>query len=194
MTDTDRLPPIPAEQQTAAQRAAAKEIEAGPRGAVVGPFIAALRSPEFMRRLQKLGEYLRFQNALGPRLTELTVLIVARHCTAQFEWVMHAPLAAERGIGPEAIDAIAAGKRPTALAEDEAIVLDFVAELLRSQTVSDGVYERAVAAIGEAGVVDLVGTVGYYSMLAMILNVAQTPLPPDKAPVLKPLDGLDWNR
>jgi 4-carboxymuconolactone decarboxylase len=187
MSDTGRLPPIPPEQLTAAQRAAAEEIAAGPRGAVVGPFIAALRSPEFMRRLQRLGEYLRFQNALGPRLTELAVLVVARHFTAQFEWVMHAPLAAERGIAPEAIEAIAAGRRPTTLAEDEAVVLDFASDLLRSQTVSDDVYRLAVDALGETGVVDLVGTVGYYSMLAMILNVAQTPLPPDKAPALEPL-------
>lgn len=187
MTDSDRLPPIPPGQRTTAQREAAEEIEAGPRGAVVGPFIAALRSPEFMRRLQRLGEYLRFDNSLGPKLTELTVLIVARHFTSQFEWVMHAPLAAERGIGADAIEAISAGRRPESLSEDEAIVHDFAVELLRSQTVPDGIYERAVAVVGEAGVVDLVGTVGYYSTLAMILNVAGTPLPPDKAPVLRPL-------
>ncbi|HUF72788.1 MAG TPA: carboxymuconolactone decarboxylase family protein [Gammaproteobacteria bacterium] len=182
----DRLPPIPPERQTAAQRAAVAEIEAGPRGAVVGPFVAALRSPEFMCRLQKLGEYLRFENALGPRLTELAVLVVARHFTAEFEWVMHAPLAAERGIAPDAIDAIAAGRRPAALAEDEEAVFDFVSELLRAQAVSDQIYERAVSVFGEAGVIDLVGAVGYYSMLAMILSVAQTPLPPGKAPVLRP--------
>lgn len=187
MSGADRLPPIPPAQMTAEQRAAAEELAAGPRGAVVGPFVAALRSPEFTRRLQKLGEYLRFGNSLGPRLTELTVLVVARHWTAQFEWVMHAPLAAERGIAPEAIEAIAVGRRPEQLADDEAVVLDFAAELLGSQTVSEAVYRRAVAALGETGVVDLIGTVGYYSMLAMILNVAQTPLPPDKGPGLEPL-------
>jgi 4-carboxymuconolactone decarboxylase len=187
MTDTGRMPPIPDDRLTEAQREAVEEIEAGPRGAVVGPFVAALRSPELMRRLQKLGEYLRFGNALGPRLTELAVLLVARQWTAQFEWVMHAPIAADRGISPEAIDAIARGGRPAALAGDEAIVFDFVTELARSQAVSDDVYARAVGAFGEAGVIDLVGTVGYYSMLAMILNVAETPLPPGYAPVLEPL-------
>lgn len=187
MTDAERLPPIPRERMTPEQLAAAEELEAGPRGAVVGPFIAALRSPEFMRRLQSLGEYLRFQNALGPRLTELVVLLVARQWTQQFEWVMHAPLAAAAGIDLEAIDAIAEGRRPQGLADDEAIVVDFVSELARAQTVSDATFDRAASALGEAGIVDLVGTVGYYASLAMIMNVAKTPLPPDKSPVLKPL-------
>lgn len=187
MTGPDRMPPLPPHQLTQAQRDAVKELESGPRGAVVGPFIAALRSPEFMRRLQKLGEYLRFENTLGPRLTELAVLLVARRWTAQFEWVMHAPLAAENGIPPEAIDAIAAGRRPPGLSQDEAVVVDFVSELLRSQRASDEVYERAVSFLGEDGVIDLIGTVGYYSTLAMIMSVARTPLPPDKMPALKPL-------
>lgn len=189
MTGADRMPPLPPDRLTPEQAAAVKEIESGPRGAVVGPFIAALRSPEFMRRLQKLGEYLRFGNAFGPRLTELAVLLVARRWSAQFEWVMHAPIAAERGIRPETIDAIAAGRRPAGLPDDELAVFELVSELLQDGAVSDGSYERAVSALGEAGVVDLVGTVGYYSMLAMILSVAQTPLPLDKAPALEPLPG-----
>jgi len=187
MTGTDRMPPLPPHQLTEAQREVVREMESGPRGAVIGPFIAALRSPEFMQRLQKLGEYLRFENMLGPRLTELTVLLVARHWTAQFEWVMHAPLAAERGIPQEAIEAIAEGRRPLELSQDEAIVFDFVSELLRSQAVSDEVYDRAVSFLGEDGVIDLVGTIGYYSTLAMILGVARTPLPPNYAPALQPL-------
>jgi 4-carboxymuconolactone decarboxylase len=189
MTGADRMPPLPPDRLTPAQRAAVEEIESGPRGAVVGPFIAALRSPEFMRRLQKLGEYLRFGNAVGPRLTELAVLLVARRWSAQFEWVMHAPIAAERGIRPETIDAIAEGRRPPALADDELAVFDLVSELLQDGAVSDSSYERAVSVVGEAGVIDLIGIVGYYSMLAMILSVAQTPLPPDKAPVLRSLPG-----
>lgn len=191
MIGADRMPPLPPDHMTPEQRAAVQEIESGPRGAVVGPFIAALRSPEFMRRLQKLGEYLRFDNAIGPRLTELAVLLVARRWSAQFEWVMHAPIAAERGIPPETIDAIAAGRRPARLADDELAVFDVVSELLQDGAVSDGSYERAVTALGEAGVIDLIGTVGYYSMLAMILSVARTPLPPDKSPVLEPLPARD---
>jgi 4-carboxymuconolactone decarboxylase len=189
MDDAERLPPIPREQMTPEQLAAAVELEAGPRGAVVGPFIAALRSPEFMRRLQSLGEYLRFDNALGPRLTELVVLLVARQWTQQFEWVMHAPLAADAGIARAAIDEIAEGRRPRELPEDEAIVYDFVSELARTQAVSDATFDRARTVLGEAGIVDLVGTVGYYASLAMIMSVARTPLPPDKSPALKPLSS-----
>lgn len=167
-----------------AQRRAAEEMAAGPRGAVVGPFIAALRSPELMRRLGNLGEYLRYRNRLGPRLTELVILLVARRWNQEFEWAAHAPIAAGQGLAPGVIDAIAAGRRPAGMAEDEAAVFDFVAELDCSQSVSDAAYERAVALFGEAGVVDLVGTMGYYALLAMLMNVAGTPLPAGVSPVL----------
>jgi 4-carboxymuconolactone decarboxylase len=183
------MPPIPEDRLSGAQKQAAEEMIAGPRGAVVGPFIAALRSPELMRRLGQLGEYLRFQNALGPRLTELVILLVARRWTQQFEWTAHAPIAADKGLAPSVIDAIAKGLRPARMADDEALVFDFVAELDRSQTVSDGTYDRAVSVLGEAGVVDLVGTLGYYSLLAMLMNVACTPLPSGVTPVLRPLQA-----
>ena len=183
----DRMPPIPDEALTPAQRSAMQEIVAGRRGALIGPFIPALRSPAFMSRLQQLGEYLRFENALGPKLGELAILLTARHWSQQFEWFVHAPIAARQGLAAEAIDAIAAGKRPEGLAADEAIVYDFFVELERTQSVTDETYARAVVAFGEAGVVDLVGIIGYYSTLAMLMNVARTPLPPGEAPGLPPL-------
>ena len=183
----DRMPPIPAARLTAAQRRAARELSAGPRGAVIGPFVPALRSPELMRRLQRLGEYLRYGNALGRRLTELAVLLTARAWTQQFEWAMHAELAAEEGLPRAVIGAIAAGRRPARLQGAEAVVYDFFVELERTQTVSDATYARAVAELGEAGVVDLIGVIGYYSMLAMLLNVARTPLPPGRSAQLAPL-------
>ncbi len=180
------MPPLPEAMLTPAQRVALDEIVAGRRGALIGPFIPALRSPVFMSRLQQLGEYLRFDNALGPKLGELAILLTARRFTQQFEWFVHAPIAAERGLSPDLIDAIAEGRRPIGMAADEAIVYDFFVELERTQSVSDETYALAVAAFGEAGVVDLVGIIGYYSLLAMLMNVARTPLPPGEKPALAP--------
>jgi 4-carboxymuconolactone decarboxylase len=169
---------------TASQRKAVAEITAGPRGGLIGPFVAALRSPELMRRLQHLGEYLRFANALGPRLTEFLILLTARSWTQQFEWAVHAAIAAQCGLGKKKIAAIAAGRRPAALRKDEAAAYDFFKDLERRKTVRDSTYARALAALGEAGIVDMLALIGYYTTLAMILNVARTPLPPGSVPEL----------
>jgi len=185
----DRMPPLPEDELTPAQRAAAAEIAAGPRGGLIGPFIPALRSPEFMRKLQALGEYLRFRNAFGPALTEFTILLIARRWTQQFEWAMHEPLARKQGIEPDVIAALARGERPESMTEPQQAIYDFVLELEHDREVSDAVYDRVVAAIGDAGVIDLIGTVGYYTTLAMILNVARTPLPDDLQPALSPTDA-----
>jgi 4-carboxymuconolactone decarboxylase len=185
----DRMPPIPPAKQTAAQRAAARELAATPRGGVIGPFVPALRSPEFMTRLQRLGEYLRYRSALGPRLTELAILLTARAWSQQFEWSLHVETAAAAGVMEATIEAIAAGRRPTGLTADEAVVYDFVVELEKSKSVGDAIYARARAAFGEQGIVDLLGIVGYYATLAMLLNVARTPLPRGKRPLLAPLEA-----
>jgi 4-carboxymuconolactone decarboxylase len=171
------MPPLHDADLSAAQRAAAAELAAGPRGGVVGPFIAALRSPELMTRLQRLGEYLRYRNALGPRLTELAVLITARAWSQPFEWAMHVGEAEKRGIASATIASIGRGRRPARMTAEEAIVYDYTHELHARQAVSDRTYARAVAAFGEAGVVDLTAVAGYYATLAMILNVARTPVP-----------------
>jgi 4-carboxymuconolactone decarboxylase len=169
---------------TAAQREAAAEIAAGRRGRLDGPFVAAVRSPEMMTRLQRLGEYLRYDQALAPRLREMVILLTARDWTQDYEWHVHEPLAREAGLAPETIEAIADGRRPDALPFDEAVVWDVVQELQRTRTVCDTTYARAVGALGEQGVVDLIASVGYYSLLAMIMNVAGTALPEPARPTL----------
>lgn len=181
MNGDDRMPPLPAGELTGAQDEALREWTSVRGGPLLGPFVPALRSPEFMTRLQRLGEYLRFRSPLEPRLFELAILLTAREWTQQFEWHIHAPLAVERGLERSVIDAIADGRRPAAMADDEAVVHDFITELQRAKSVSDATYAAAVATVGEAGVIDLIGTVGYYALLAMIMNVARTPLP-DQAP------------
>ena len=178
MTGVDRLPPIPPERWDAEQRRHAQEIIDGPRGALISPFVPMLRSPELMAHSQRMGEYLRYRSAIGQRLSELAILLVARHWTQQTEWAIHAPIALREGLSAETVSSIAVCERPAALKPDETVVHDFSTELLREQRVSDATWASAVAALGEGGVVDLVGILGYYAYLAMLMNAARTPVPP----------------
>ena len=174
-TRQDRLPQIPTDQLSSAQKAAVKEMVAGPRGAVIGPFIATLRSPELTRRLQHLGEYVRYDAALPEKLREMAILLTAREWTQGFEWEVHAPLAEKAGLAIETIAAIADARLPPAMDRPESIVYDVFTELYRDRAVTDATYGAAVKEFGEQGVVDLIALIGYYSTLAMIMNVAQTP-------------------
>ena len=183
------MPPILPDAMTAEQREAAGEIAAGRRGRVYGPFVPALRSPELTRRLQRVGEYLRYDNALPPRLREMIILLTAREWTQDFEWDVHAPAALDAGLPSGIIAAIAEGRRPESMRDDEALVWDFISELQRTRTISDATYGRSIEAFGEQGVIDLIGTVGYYTTLAMIMNVARTPLPEGRTPVLRRFPG-----
>ncbi|MGH7944879.1 MAG: carboxymuconolactone decarboxylase family protein [Opitutaceae bacterium] len=171
----DRMPPLAADKMNEAQRKAAAELTAGPRKGVKGPFIPLIRSPELMDRLQKVGEYLRFQSSLEPRISEFIMLIVSREWTQQFEWAVHVPLGRKAGLQDEVIATVAEGGRPSAMRADEETVYDFCEELLRTKGVSDTTYGRAVAAFGENGVVDIIGVLGYFTTVSMVLNVAHTP-------------------
>jgi 4-carboxymuconolactone decarboxylase len=180
----DRMPPIPADKMTEAQTKVAAEIAAGPRKAVVGPFIPLMRSPELMSRLQKVGEYLRYQTKLGPNISEFVIVQMARHMSQQFEWDSHVDLALKAGVKQETLTAIAEGRRPQGLTEDEETVYEFCSELRMHQCVSDASYASVVKRFGEQGVIDITTLCGYYTMLGYILNVARTPLPPGKTPGL----------
>jgi 4-carboxymuconolactone decarboxylase len=181
-----RMPPLARESMTPAQRDAADEITAGRRGELSGPFIAAIRSPELMRRLQKVGEYLRYDHALPPALREMVILLTARAWTQQYEWYVHEPIAVEAGLARGIIDAIAEGRRPADMSPEEALLYDCVIELQASRSLSDHTYARAIRTFGEQGVIDIVSAMGYYGTLAIIMNVAQTPLPHGVQPSLRP--------
>jgi len=174
-TMPDRLPLPSLEDMTEAQRAAANELIAGPRKAVVGPFIPLLRSPELMSRLQKVGDYLRFDSALAPRITEFATLLVSRSWSQQFEWAVHVPLARQAGIDEESIEAVREGRRPASLPGAQAVVLDFVTELTNNKGVAQATYDATLELLGEQGLIDLIGTVGYFTWMSMLLNVAHTP-------------------
>lgn len=185
MPKPTRMPPIADADLTLEQRKAVADIVSGPRKAVVGPFIPLMRSPDFMDRLQRTGEYLRFNSAFEPRLSELAILITARAWSQNFEWIHHRPIAEKAGLRADLIDAIAEGRRPSAMALDEANIYDFLDELSRTRTVSEATYQRTTAMFGEKGVIDLIGIHGYYSLLAMVLNVTHTS--GGLEPVLPPL-------
>ena len=178
----ERMSRIAPENMTEAQRKAAAELASGPRGEVRGPFNVLLRSPELMSPLQKVGEYLRFRCALDRRIAEMATLIAARHWTQLYEWNAHHLLALKAGLKPEIAQAIAEGRRPTDMAQDEEAVYDVLTETLLNKSVSDVTYERAVKLFGEQNLVDLLAIAGYYTMLAVLLNVARTPLPEGRQP------------
>ena len=183
----ERMPPMESAQMDDAQRKAAAELIAGPRKGVIGPFIPLIRSPELMDRLGRVGEYLRFHNTLPQKLVEFTILITARHVTNQFEWVLHHPLAIKEGIARSTLDAVAEGRRPSAMADDEAVVFDFVTQLLRTHAVSDETYAAASRAFGERGIVELTATSGYFVTVCLVMNVAGTPPPKSDVAPLRPL-------
>ena len=174
---TDRLGPLAPDQLSDAQQAAAQAIIDGPRGALYGPFVPLLRSPELMQCAQQLGEYLRYRSAIGTRLSELAILVTAREWNQQVEWAIHAPIAQRCGIAGEVIAAIAQRRRPPNMLVDEELVYDFCIALHRDKRVSDAVWADALAQFGEKGVVDLMGINGYYTLLAMVMNGSQTAVP-----------------
>ena len=180
----DRMPPIPASQQTEAQKKAVAEFVAARKAPLSGPFVPLLRSPEVMTRARAMGDYLRFTSVLPPRLSEFAILVTARRWSQNYEWDAHAALARQGGLSPEVIAAVADGRRPDRMAEDEDALYTFCDELQRRQSVSDATYARTVRAFGEQGVIDLIGIQGYYTLLAMVLNTARTPVPEGHVPGL----------
>ena len=186
MSDT-RFSPLQPERMSSEQKRVADAIQGGPRGGLRGPFNALLRSPELADRFQKVGEYIRFQSSLPARLNELAILIVARKWAAQFEWYAHHQFAMKAGLDPAVAAAIAEGRRPDAMRDDEKVVYAFCTELLDTAQLSDSTYAATVGLVGEQGVIDLIGALGYYSTVSMILNTDRYPLPEGVEPPLKPL-------
>lgn len=180
----DRLPTIPPAQYSDTQRQAAADFLAARKVPVFGPFEPLMHSPEVMSLARAMGDYLRYKSAIGNTLSELVILVTARDWGQDYEWSVHAPIAAKAGISPATIEAIRDGRRPSGMSEDEALVFDFTIELLRNRRVSDATFARAEKRFGRQGVVDLVGITGYYTFLAMQLNTAR----------YKPTDGTQLPR
>ena len=179
----ERLPTIPPDQYTAEQKAAAEEFLAARKVPVFGPFEPLMYSPDVMSQARAMGDYLRYKSRIGTTLSELVILVTAREWTQDYEWYVHAPIAAKAAIKPEIIEAIRDGRRPTGMSEDEELVYDFSSELHQNKRVSDGTFARAEKRFGKPAVVDLVAINGYYTLLAMQLNAARYALPKDGTPL-----------
>jgi 4-carboxymuconolactone decarboxylase len=175
----ERLPTIPPAQYTDDQKKAAEDFVAARKVPVFGPFEPLMHSPQVMSQARSMGDYLRYNSAVGNTLSELAILVTAREWTQDYEWYVHYPIALKVGIKPEIAAAIADGRRPAGMSDDEELVYEFSTELHRNKRVSDRTFERAEKRFGKKGVVDLTGINAYYALLAMQLNVAQYPLPKD---------------
>lgn len=181
----ERMGPIPADTMTDAQKKAAADHTAA-RGQLTGPWQVLLRSPELMGRVRGLSDYVRWNGALSPKQSEFVILITAREWSQPYEWNAHQPLAVKGGLNPEIAKAVAEGRRPHGMAEDEEILYDFATELLQNRSVSDATYARAMAKFGEKAILDTIGLMGHYSLIAMVLNTARTPVPPGGPTRLEP--------
>jgi 4-carboxymuconolactone decarboxylase len=174
-----RVPDLVPEALDPEQRRVHDAIVAGPRGAVRGPLRVWLQSAQLADHAQALGAFCRFGTSLPPRLSELAILVTAQWWRASFEWQAHAPAAVEAGVDPAAVEAIRAGRTPELQREDEAALYAFARELTETRHVSDATYRRAAAALGVKALVELVGILGYYTLISMTINAFEVPLPAD---------------
>jgi 4-carboxymuconolactone decarboxylase len=190
-----RLMPIDPDRMTPEQRRVHEAIAGGPRGSVPGPLAVWLHRPGLATQAQALGRYCRYETSLPTRLSELAILITGRIWGSEFEWYVHKPIALEAGVPAAVVEAIRTGAEPVFEHEDEAALHAFAVALHRERQVPDRVYERALAALGQDGVVDLVGLLGYYTLISMTINAFEVGLPEGVAPELdQGLSGTSGRR
>jgi 4-carboxymuconolactone decarboxylase len=183
----DRLPVIPQDKMTDAQKKAVADYKELRKVELTGPpWSVILRIPEWVVPALQMRLNVQNKTVLGNKLAEFAILIAAREWTNNFEWNAHNNAARQAGLNPDHIAAIADGRRPEKMADDEAIVYDFSVELQHNKSVSDGTYARALAKFGEPGVVELATLQGYYTYLSMVMNTARSPLPANAKPQLAP--------
>ncbi|TDT88414.1 4-carboxymuconolactone decarboxylase [Azorhizobium sp. AG788] len=180
-----RIKDLPLDEMTPEQRAVAEEAISGKRGRVPAPLRAWLHSPELGRRAQHLGAFVRYDTSLPPDLSELAILVVARRWTSHFEWYAHAREGLKAGLSQQVITAIANRETPMLDREAARVVHDFSRSVVESGRATDALYARATAALGEKGVVDLVGLLGYYTLVAFTLNVFDIGLPEGETSALE---------
>ena len=179
-----RLPILDEAHMNDSQRALLEAIRSGPRGKSItprGPFAVWLHAPEFGHLAQALGGHCRYNTALPPRLSEFAILCTARLWRAQYEWFAHAPMAEKAGVKPKTISDLRAGREPKSAPKDERAIFAFVRELYKTNRVSDHAYKRVHGLLGDTGMVELVGILGYYVMISMTLNVFRMMPPADAA-------------
>ena len=182
---TPRFPQLTVDQLDEAQRPLGEQIMKVSSVGIGGPYNSLLRSPVLGQRLFDLFHYLRWETSVPMRLNEFAILIIGRQWRSQIEWFAHAPIAAKAGLSPDIIAELKAGKRPSNMAEDEAVVYDFVTELTATHKVSDETYARAKKIFNDQQIVDMTAVAGNYVMVAMLLAMSEQPVPPGKEPPFK---------
>jgi 4-carboxymuconolactone decarboxylase len=183
----NRFRPLQWSEMTEAQKTMTRHVLDGPRTAMGGPFNVMLRSPLMGDLAQELGTQVRFNSGLAAPLREMAILMAGRHWTSHYEWNAHKTAALAAGLDPAIVAAIAAGERPRSMQANEAALHRFCAELLETKRVSDDTFAAAKTAFGEQGIAEIIFTLGYYSMVSMLLNVDEYPLPAGVEPELEPL-------
>jgi len=187
-TQGERLKPLTSEEMTPQQKALMDQLLSGKlEGGTTGAVNALLRSPDLAAATLRYGAYVRFHSPLSDKLNDLATLITTRYWTSQFPWYTHHRAAVQAGLRESIITSIAEGNRPASMQPDEQAVYDFSAELFRTKQVSDATFNAAKMALGERGVVELMGLLGYYQTVSMLLNIDRYPLPAGVQPELKPL-------
>jgi 4-carboxymuconolactone decarboxylase len=174
---TNRPPPLDETRLSPEQQAVYDAIRSGPRGIVEGPLRVWLQSPAFAEKAQALGAFCRYGTRLPPRLSELAILVVGAHWRSGFEWHVHAAVAARVGVSADVIEAVRLGRAPEFEDPEDRLVYAFASELVKGMRVSDATYEAAVAAFGVEAAVELVGVLGYYTLISMTINAFAVPLP-----------------
>jgi 4-carboxymuconolactone decarboxylase len=185
-----RLALVDEDAMNEAQRALLAALRSGPRGRSItprGPFAAWMHAPELGQLAQGLGAHCRYRTELPKRLSEFAILCTARRWRAQYEWYAHAPMALNAGVKPKTIADLKAGREPKSAPKDERAIYAFVQELYKTRRVSERTYKRLQSVLGDKAMVELVGTLGYYTLISMTLNVFHM-LPPEseKLPFAEP--------
>jgi 4-carboxymuconolactone decarboxylase len=180
-----RFPQLTLDQLSAAQQPVGDQIMKVSSVGIGGPYNSMLRSPKLAQLLFDLFHYLRWETSIPLKLNELAILVIARQWRSQIEWFAHAPIAAKEGLSATIIAELKANKRPSGMAEDEALVYDFVTELTGTHKVSDPTYARAKALFNDQQIVDLTAVAGNYVMVAMLLAMSEQTVPPGKEPPFK---------
>lgn len=175
MTSADRPPYVDPMRLDTEQQRVRDAIIAGPRGRMEAPLAIWLHSPILADRAQSLGAFCRYATSLAPRLSELAILITAAYWNAAYEWSVHAPIGLHAGLSQAVLDAVRDHRQPHFTCEDEAVVFDFSSELLQRHHVSQATYDRAVATLGLAATVELVGVLGYYGLISMTICAFEIP-------------------
>jgi 4-carboxymuconolactone decarboxylase len=175
-----RFPQLTMDQLDEKQKPLGEQVMQVSSVGLAGPYNPMMRSPVLGQRMFDLFHYLRWETSVPTRLNEFAILIIGRQWRSQVEWYAHAPLAAKAGLSPQIIAELKAGMRPSDMAEDEAVVYDFVTELTTTQKVSDETYARVKKVFNDQQIVDLTAVAGNYVMVAMLLAMAEQSVPPDK--------------